>query len=136
MLDDERARLYATIVNKGCAVRFAFAAAVFGETSEALFWLQLPHALKHLMNKLVNKSPQKVPVSASMPEIDDTAMLNRIASKGKLVNGTEKRDLLVSHLTYYLSFNYILNPLCSSCLLFFLPLLIPSWVRCVNMSYL
>ncbi|XP_021634010.1 WD repeat-containing protein 11 isoform X3 [Manihot esculenta] len=94
MLDDERARLYATIVNKGCAVRFAFAAAVFGETSEALFWLQLPHALKHLMNKLVNKSPQKVPVSASMPEIDDTAMLNRIASKGKLVNGTEKRDLL------------------------------------------
>ncbi|KAF2310619.1 hypothetical protein GH714_015563 [Hevea brasiliensis] len=96
ILDDERARLYATIVNKGCAVRFAFAAAIFGETSEALFWLQLPHALKHLINKLVNKSPQKVPISASMLEIDGTAMLNRIASKGKSVTGTENRDLLSS----------------------------------------
>ncbi|XP_015579668.2 WD repeat-containing protein 11 isoform X1 [Ricinus communis] len=94
ILDDERARLYATIVHKGYAVRFAFAAAVFGETSEAIFWLQLPQALKHLMNKLVNKSPQKVPISALIPDLDDTAMLNRIASKGKSVTGPEKRDSL------------------------------------------
>ncbi|KAE8698360.1 histidine kinase 3-like [Hibiscus syriacus] len=50
-----RARLYATIVNKGCAARFAFAAATFGEVSEALFWLQLPRAMNHFMNKLVKR---------------------------------------------------------------------------------
>ncbi|CAK9170951.1 unnamed protein product [Ilex paraguariensis] len=94
LLDDERARLYATIVNKGSAVRFAFAAAVFGESSEALFWLQLPHALKHLMNKLVNKSSQKAPVPASTPEVDDASMLSRITSKGKSKRGTEKRNAL------------------------------------------
>ncbi|KDP30267.1 hypothetical protein JCGZ_17049 [Jatropha curcas] len=93
ILDDERARLYATIVNKGCAARFSFAAAIFGETSEALFWLQLPHALKHLMNKLVNKSPKKPSNSASIPGLDDTAMLTRIASKGKSLAGTEKDSL-------------------------------------------
>ncbi|XP_050214710.1 uncharacterized protein LOC126665824 isoform X3 [Mercurialis annua] len=94
ILDDERARLYASIVNKGCAVRFAFAAALFGETSETIFWLQLPHALKHLMNKLANKSPQKGPISASIPDLDDTAMLTRIASKGKSSTSKEKQDLL------------------------------------------
>ncbi|KAE8637248.1 hypothetical protein CSA_007711 [Cucumis sativus] len=40
-------------------LRFAFAAAIFGESSEALFWLQLPSALSHLMNKLANKSPRE-----------------------------------------------------------------------------
>ncbi|KAJ6296330.1 hypothetical protein OIU78_024221 [Salix suchowensis] len=94
ILDDETARLYAVVVKKGCAARFAFAAAIFGETSEALFWLQLPRALKHLMDKLVTKSTQKVPVSASTPELDDVAMLNRISSKGKSVIGTDKKDPL------------------------------------------
>ncbi|KAJ4839223.1 hypothetical protein Tsubulata_007753 [Turnera subulata] len=89
IFDDERARLYATIVSKGSAVRFAFAAAIFGETSEALFWLQLPRALKHLMNRLVNKSPVRAPTSAS---IDDAALLNRITSKGKSLMGREKGD--------------------------------------------
>ncbi|GAV82489.1 hypothetical protein CFOL_v3_25940 [Cephalotus follicularis] len=92
ILDDERARLYATVVNKGCAMRFAFAAAIFGETSEALFWLQLPRALNHLMNKLVNKSPHEAPVSVSNPELDDAAMLNRITLKGK-IPGTGKDSL-------------------------------------------
>lgn len=98
ILDDERVQLYATVVNRGCAARFAFAAAVFGETAEALFWLQLPHALNHLMNKLVNKSPQKFPASASVPDLDNTATLDRITSKGKSTLGAEKKDLLVSHL--------------------------------------
>lgn len=96
MLDEERARLYATVVNKGCIVRFAFAAAVFGESSEALFWLQLPHALNHLMNKLVRKSLQRAPASAQVPEIDETAMLSRITSKGKSTTGAGKKDQLVS----------------------------------------
>ncbi|KAL5547799.1 hypothetical protein UlMin_003030 [Ulmus minor] len=92
ILDDERAKLYAKVVNKGCAVRFAFAAAVFGESSEALFWLQLSRALNHLMKKLVNKPPQKASVSTASPEIDDTAILSRISSKGKSEPGTEKKD--------------------------------------------
>ncbi|XP_068343506.1 uncharacterized protein [Pyrus communis] len=92
ILDDERTKLYAMVVNKGFSVRFAFAAAIFGESSEALFWLQLPRALNHLMNKMVNKSPQKTPASAPIPEIDDASMLSRITSKGKSVSGTEKKD--------------------------------------------
>ncbi|XP_065850984.1 uncharacterized protein [Euphorbia lathyris] len=92
ILDDERARLYATIVNKGCAVRFAFSAAIFGETSEALFWLQLPHALEHLMNKLVNKSAQNFSISASIPGLDGAATPNAITSREKSFTGTQNRD--------------------------------------------
>ncbi|XWS27030.1 hypothetical protein CRYUN_Cryun26dG0080800 [Craigia yunnanensis] len=94
ILDDERARLYATIVNKGCAARFAFVAATFGEVSEALFWLQLPRAVNHLMNKLVNKSPQKAPISAPNSELDDTSLRSRITSKGKSAPETGWRDAL------------------------------------------
>ncbi|XP_021277334.1 WD repeat-containing protein 11 [Herrania umbratica] len=94
ILDDERARLYATIVNKGFAARFAFAAATFGEVSEALFWLQLPRAINHLMSKLVNKSPQKAPISASNSELDDTSLLSRITSKGKSTTENGRRDAL------------------------------------------
>lgn len=97
ILDDERARLYAAVVNKGSAARFAFAAGVFGETLEALFWLQLPCALSHLMNKSAKRSPQKASVSASIPELGDASMLNRITSKGKSMLGSGKRDKIVSH---------------------------------------
>ncbi|XP_054821637.1 uncharacterized protein LOC129320288 isoform X2 [Prosopis cineraria] len=83
ILDDERAKLYASVVNKGCAIRFAFAAAMFGESPEALFWLQLPKALKHLMNKLFDKPPSKGHVPEPFPEVDETSMLSRITSKGK-----------------------------------------------------
>ncbi|KAK3025871.1 hypothetical protein RJ639_042300 [Escallonia herrerae] len=92
ILDDERASLYATVVSKGCTVRFAFAAASFGESSEALFWLQLPLALNHLMNKLVKKIQQRVTVSEATPKLDDASMLSRISSKGKSKAGTEKRN--------------------------------------------
>nr|XP_023872170.1 WD repeat-containing protein 11 isoform X2 [Quercus suber] len=94
ILDDERAKLYAKVVNKGCAARFAFAAAIFGESSEALFWLQLPRALNYLINKLVNKSPQKVHVSASTSELDNTALLKRITSKERSMPGKGKKDAL------------------------------------------
>ncbi|GFY99724.1 transducin family protein [Actinidia rufa] len=94
ILDDERARLYASVVDKGCTARFAFAAAIFGESTEALFWLQLPHALNHLMSKLAYKSPQKTPGPASEPELDESAMLSRITSKGKSMSETGKTDVL------------------------------------------
>ncbi|XP_020225694.1 WD repeat-containing protein 11 isoform X1 [Cajanus cajan] len=82
ILDDERAKLYASIVDKGCAARFAFAATIFGESSEALFWLQLPQALKHLMNKLLKK-PRKGPPVATISAVDETSLLSRISSRGK-----------------------------------------------------
>ncbi|GMH27310.1 hypothetical protein Nepgr_029153 [Nepenthes gracilis] len=93
ILDDERARLYAKILNKGSAVRFAFAATIFGESSEALFWLQLPRAVNYLINKSLNKSPQKASLPASVSQLDDTAVLTRITSGGKSSSGPGKRDL-------------------------------------------
>lgn len=105
------ARLYATVVNKGCAARFAFAAAIFGETSEALFWLQLPRALNHLTSKL-KRSPQKAPNPASSSELEDTAMLSRITSKGKSTPGAEKRNSLVNEPFMNLSGNFLVQLLC------------------------
>ncbi|XP_004508475.1 uncharacterized protein [Cicer arietinum] len=96
MLDDERAKLYASIVDKGCAARFAFAATVFGESSEALFWLQLPQALKHLITKLSRKPPSKGPTTKSVSEVDETSLLSRISSKGKPTEEMEG-DALQSH---------------------------------------
>ncbi|KAJ4950939.1 hypothetical protein NE237_027771 [Protea cynaroides] len=94
ILDDERTRLYAAVVNKGAAARFAFAAAVFGESSEAHFWLQLPRALSHSMNRLNMTRHQKffVSASASVPELEDASMINRMTSTRKSMPGSEKRD--------------------------------------------
>ena len=44
-MDEERTEQYAAICRQGVATRCAFAAAQFGEYSEAVFWLQLPRAL-------------------------------------------------------------------------------------------
>lgn len=48
LLDFDRASVYAATCGQGCAQRFAFAAAHFGDYEEALFWLQLPRALSLL----------------------------------------------------------------------------------------
>lgn len=45
LLDEERTEQYAAICRQSVATRCAFAAAQFGEYSEAVFWLQLPRAL-------------------------------------------------------------------------------------------
>ncbi|XP_077220086.1 transducin family protein / WD-40 repeat family protein [Tasmannia lanceolata] len=92
ILDNERARLYARVARKGSAARFAFAAAVFGESAEALFWLQLPRALKHFMDKSAKKTPLKASVSEIVPEIGDMTTPNRISSIGKHMSGNEKGD--------------------------------------------
>ncbi|KAL0345325.1 UNVERIFIED_CONTAM: WD repeat-containing protein 11, partial [Sesamum radiatum] len=107
LLDDERVRLYAKVVKRGPTLRLAFAAAIFGEIMEALFWLQLPHALNHLMNKLVNKSTQRGPHTARTPEIDEASMLSRISSKGKSAPGSGKKNLLLRIL--YDNFHHRLN---------------------------
>lgn len=51
IIDEERVREYEKVVKRGVTDRFSFAAAIFGELSEALFWLQLPHALLHFLEK-------------------------------------------------------------------------------------
>ncbi|KAK8471233.1 hypothetical protein PHAVU_003G167101 [Phaseolus vulgaris] len=94
MLDDERAKFYASIVDKGCAARFAFAATIFGESLEALFWLQLPRALKHLMNKLLRKHPPKEFTAAPISDLDnETSLLSRLSSKGKPTEETGRDEL-------------------------------------------
>ncbi|XP_061350716.1 uncharacterized protein LOC133295864 isoform X2 [Gastrolobium bilobum] len=93
ILDDERAKLYASLVDKGCAARFAFAATMFGESPEALFWLQLPQALKHWMNNILGKPPPKGLTAESVSEVDETSLLSRISSKGKPTEEME-RDVL------------------------------------------
>ncbi|KAL8206256.1 hypothetical protein R6Q57_009807 [Mikania cordata] len=85
ILDDERVQQYATIFTKGSAARFSFAAAIFGETLEAYFWLQLPRALKHLLNMMANKSLIKAPVKFPSTSIDDTSILTRMFTKGRSV---------------------------------------------------
>lgn len=88
LLDDERVRQYATVINKGCAARFSFAAAVFGETLEACFWLQLPLALKHLLNMLANKPLRKPPLKLPSILAEDKPLLTRTLSKGRSVAGS------------------------------------------------
>ncbi|XP_057538802.1 uncharacterized protein LOC130816161 isoform X1 [Amaranthus tricolor] len=91
ILDDERARLYAKIMNKGSSVRLAFAAMIFGESAEALFWLQLPRALNHLINKSLIKQPQKNTLSDPVLQVDD---LTEITSCGKTLPGSDRRESL------------------------------------------
>ncbi|VVB04812.1 unnamed protein product [Arabis nemorensis] len=61
----------------------------FGETSEALFWL--PQAIRHLMNKLMRRSPQKIPSSALASGIDEAAMLSKISST--VISAPEARKI-------------------------------------------
>lgn len=89
-------RLYSKVVKRGSTLRLAFAAAVFGESNEALFWLQLPRALNHLMNKLADKLPQIGPHTAHTRDVDQASMLSRISSKRKSL--PESRNILVSNL--------------------------------------
>jgi len=96
LLDDERAKLYADVVKKGYAARFAFAASVFGETSEALFWLQLPQAIRHLMNKLTRRSPQKISSPTLDSGADEVAMPSKIPSTGLSSPEARKIDSMVS----------------------------------------
>ncbi|XP_008809225.1 WD repeat-containing protein 11 isoform X2 [Phoenix dactylifera] len=99
ILDDERARLYSSVSNKGSAARFAFAAAVFGEFSEALFWLQLPQALCHSVDKSENRSLQEVSKS-SVSEAESLTILNRIASRERSVPGRATKDMNCGQLNF------------------------------------
>lgn len=109
MLDDERAKLYADVVKKGCAARFAFAAAVFGETSEALFWLQLPQAIRHMMNKLMRRSLQKIPSPPLASGIDEAAMRGKISSTVISAPEARKIDSMVSLKIMRLFFRNIMH---------------------------
>lgn len=86
--------LYNTVADKGSVMRFAFAAVVFGEYAEALFWLLLPRALKHWKNKIVSKSNQKAQVSDPASEVNNASMLDMLTSKEK--SACENKNVVVS----------------------------------------
>lgn len=90
LLDDEKVKLYSSLVNKGYAARFAFTAAIFGETSEAFFWLKLPCAMNYEVNNITSK--------VSAKHFEEATMLNKITSTGPSASGFEKIGSLVSHL--------------------------------------
>ncbi|XP_028548935.1 WD repeat-containing protein 11-like [Dendrobium catenatum] len=92
ILDDERVRSYASLANKGFAARSAFAAAIFGDFSEALFWLQLPRALAHAVEKSSKKSSQEASQLASLSDTESIAMLNRITSREKSASGRRRQE--------------------------------------------
>ncbi|KAF8677082.1 hypothetical protein HU200_046543 [Digitaria exilis] len=81
ILDDGRARLYSAIVNKGTYARFAFAAAIFGDFQEALFWLQLPQALRHFLDKSASRSRDNTSQSSLRHDSEQGSSLNRIVSR-------------------------------------------------------
>ncbi|KAG0455304.1 hypothetical protein HPP92_024596 [Vanilla planifolia] len=91
ILDDERIRAYASVAYKGSAARFAFAAAMFGEFSESLFWLQLPNAISHAIEKSTKKSSNESSQSASLSETESIAMLNRITSREKSASSRRRK---------------------------------------------
>uniref|UniRef100_A0A0A9DQQ7 WDR11 TPR domain-containing protein n=1 Tax=Arundo donax TaxID=35708 RepID=A0A0A9DQQ7_ARUDO len=92
ILDDGRARLYSAIVNKGTYARFAFAAAIFGDFQEALFWLQLPQALHHFLDKSTTRPSEKVSQSNLHPDSEQGSTLNRIASRERSAAGKFTKD--------------------------------------------
>lgn len=90
ILDDGRARLYSAIVNKGAYARFAFAAAIFGDFEEALFWLQLPRALRHFLDKSASRSRDNVSQSTLHRDSEQGSALNRIVSRDRSASGFTK----------------------------------------------
>ncbi|XP_062218149.1 uncharacterized protein LOC133918327 [Phragmites australis] len=92
ILDDGRAILYSAIVNKGTYARFAFAAAIFGDFQEVLFWLQLPQALRHFLDKSKGRSSEKISQSSLHPGSEQGSPLNRIASRERSAAGKFAKD--------------------------------------------
>ncbi|CAM0947089.1 unnamed protein product [Alopecurus aequalis] len=92
ILDDGRAKLYSAIVNKGTYARFAFAAAMFGDVQESFFWLQLPKALHHFLDKSTSKSTEKGSESSVHTGSEQTSTLNRIASRERSTASNVTKD--------------------------------------------
>lgn len=90
LLDDEKVKLYSSLVNKGYAARFAFTAAIFGETSEAFFWLKLPCAMNYEVNSITSK--------VSTKHFEEATMLTKTTSNESSASGFEKIGSLVSNL--------------------------------------
>lgn len=99
LLDDEKAKLYSNIVNKGYAARFAFASAIFGEASEAFFWLQLPCATSHVGKKIANKSPAK--------HFEEPYMPSKTTSKGPSSSRSDQNCSMVSYISNGVSYKEI-----------------------------
>eukprot|EP01018_Ginkgo_biloba_P039533 Gb_06602 [translate_table: standard] len=117
LLDNDRARMYAALLDKGCTARFAFAAAHFGEFSEGLFWLQLPHALSLLTEHVNDKSLKNTLFTNSMksssgPSTPKALHMRKSVKKVASFRGTqnEKSSLLASGSQDYYSCNSLRLP--------------------------
>jgi hypothetical protein len=82
-------------VNKGACARFAFAAAIFGDFHEALFWLQLPQALRHFLDKSTSRSREKISQSSLHPDSEQGSTFNRITSRERSVSGKFTKNVVV-----------------------------------------
>lgn len=82
-------------MNKGTYARFAFAAAIFGDFQEALFWLQLPQALRHFLDKSASRSGDNTSQSSSRPASEQGSSLNRIVSRERSASGKFTKNAVV-----------------------------------------
>lgn len=89
LLDRELAGLYSSIVNKGCAARSAFSAAIFGEFPEAFFWLQLPLALRHSLDKEV-----KLSFHEDNSTVSEAVNMSKLIEVASTVNSAARKDHL------------------------------------------
>lgn len=113
--------MYSAIVNKGTCARFAFAAAIFGDIQEALFWLQLPQALHHYLDKSTSRSSEKGSESSVHYHSEQASTLNRASSStersapenmAKVAEVIIKSDVCNFRPTYiYLLLNLVVSPL-------------------------
>lgn len=92
-------------MNKGACARFTFAAAIFGDFQEALFWLQLPQALRHFLDRSTSRSREKVSQSSLHPDSEQGSTLNRIASRERSASGKFTKNAAVIIETDVLYFN-------------------------------
>ncbi|KAI5069331.1 hypothetical protein GOP47_0015632 [Adiantum capillus-veneris] len=95
LLDLERACTYAALATKSCTLRFAFAAAHFGDYAEAAFWLQLPHSLSLLCKGSSGPSAFWESTKATSPETG-TRSARKPGMEAASVSARRDNDLSVN----------------------------------------
>ncbi|XP_057818736.2 uncharacterized protein LOC131031599 isoform X2 [Cryptomeria japonica] len=92
LFNNDRIRRYTSLLGKGCTARFAFAAIHFGEFSEALFWLQLPHILSCLTEKIHEKSLKQTKSIKPSAELTTSEALHIAKSTRRIASLKERKD--------------------------------------------
>ncbi|KAJ4758363.1 Transducin family protein / WD-40 repeat family protein [Rhynchospora pubera] len=101
IIDEERADQYEKAAERGVTDRLAFAASIFGELSEALFWLQLPHAFLHFLEK---SSPSAARSSSSVLQptysVDNVPSLDQVPSFEMAAQTSKKNSGQLNELAF------------------------------------